>query len=151
MLFRVCGRRGLQSISLRLACTSLLGLSGCAALDQRTPEERVEQRSAEQAQALLEQDYETALEYVSPSFRDGPQAGIYKAKFSGSAFWVGFETRWVRCEDGPEPTSCSVRTWIYNNVPWSNRGYGSARGSDVPISWDTTWIKVENEWYQYLD
>lgn len=151
MLFRVCGRRGLQSISLGLACSLLLGLSGCAVLDQRTPEERVEQRAVEQAQALLERDYETALGYVAPSFREGPQARTYEAKFSGAAFWVGFEPRWVRCEERPEPENCSVRIWVYNNVPWSSRGASSARGSSVPISWDTTWIKVENEWYQYLD
>lgn len=148
---RVFGRRGVRPVLLGFGYVSVLGLSGCAALDQRTPEERVEGRAVEQAQALLEQDYETALEYVAPSYRAGPQAGSYEAKFSGAAFWIRFEPRWVRCEDNPEPESCSVRIWIYNNVPWSNRGYSSARGTGVPISWDTTWIKLENEWYQYLD
>lgn len=136
---------------LVFSCLLSMGMVGCAALDQRTPEEQVEQRAVEQAQALVDQDYETALGYVAPSFQEGPQARLYKAKFSGSAFWIRVEARWVRCEEGPEPESCSVRIWIFNNMPMSNRGYSSARGSSVPISWDTTWIKVENEWYQYLD
>lgn len=145
------GEQGPRRSGLPLfVCLLLLGTGGCASLDQRTPEERVEQRAVEQAQALLEQDYETALEYVSPTYQSGPQAASYKAKFSGAAFWVRFEPRWVRCEERPEPESCSVRIWIYNNIPWSHRGYSSARGSSVPISWDTTWIKVDNEWYQYL-
>ena len=148
---RVGGRGPSKLVLVVFACLSALGMVSCASLDQRSPEERVEQRAVEQAQALLEQDYETALEYVAPSFREGPQARAYEAKFSGAAFWVRFEPRWVRCEEQPEPQSCSVRIWIYNNIPWSSRGYQSARGSDVPISWDTTWIKVENEWYQYLD
>ena len=148
---RAGGRGPSKLLLLVFAHLLSMGMVGCAALDQRTPEERVEQRALEQAQALVEQDYETALGYVASSFRDGPQAALYKAKFSGSAFWIRVEVRWVRCEEGPEPESCSVRVWIFNNMPMSNRGYSSARGSSVPISWDTTWIKVENEWYQYLD
>lgn len=148
----IVGGRGPSKI-VRMAVVYLLSfvMVSCAWVDQRTPEERVEQRAVEQAQALLERDYEKALQFVVPSYRDGPQARSYEAKVSGTAFWVRFEPRWVRCEDQPEPESCSVRIWIYNNVPWSNRGYESARGSSVPISWDTTWIKVDNEWYQYLD
>ena len=129
---------------------TLMTTVGCVSLDQRTPEERVEERAVAQAQALLDQDYEMALQYTVPSFRNSPQARSYEAKLSGAAFWVRFEPRWVRCEDRPEPERCEVRIWIYNNIPWSNRGYSSERGSSVPISWDTTWIKVESEWYQFL-
>ena len=131
-------------------CLTFVTMVGCVSLDQRTPEERVEARAVAQAQALLDQDYEMALQYTVPSFRNSPQARSYEAKFSGAGFWVRFEPRWVRCEDRPEPERCEVRIWIYNNIPWSNRGYSSERGSSVPISWDTTWIKVESEWYQFL-
>ena len=150
-LLVVVGSGRVKPTALRFGITLFAGLSGCASLDQRTPEERVEQRAVEQAQALLERDYETALTYVTPSFQNSPQARSYEAKFSGASYWERFEPRWVRCEERPDPESCSVRIWIYNNVPWSNRGYASPRGSSVPISWDSTWIKVNNEWYQYLD
>ena len=149
-LLKVIGCGPAKVMALGILSAACLGLSGCASLDQRTPEERVEQRAVEQAQALLEQDYAKALQCVAPSFRDSPLAQSYEAKNSGAAFWTGFELRWVRCEDSPEPERCSVRMWIYNNIPWSNRGYVDPRGADVPISWDATWIMVDGEWYQFL-
>lgn len=149
-MLSLVARGSLKAVQWALLCLAALILVSCVAIDQLTPEERVEQRAVEQSQALLEQDYERALQYVVPSYRDGPLAGQYKANFSGAAFWIRFEPRWVRCEEGPQPESCSVRIWIYNNIPWSGRGAETSRGSDVPISWDSTWIKVDGEWYQYL-
>ena len=150
VLFEPMIRRWNKRLLNSALCLTLMTTVGCVSLDQRTPEERVEARAVAQAQALLDGDYDKALQFTVPSYRESPAGQSYEAKFSGASFWIKFEPRWVRCEERPEPESCSVRIWIYNNIPWSNRGYSATRGSDVPISWDTTWIKVDNEWYQFL-
>ena len=144
-----CRKSPLSAFKHGVGFLMLILLAACASLDTRSPEERVEERAVAQAQALLDQDYEAALEFVTPSYRNGPKAELYEAKFSGAVFWIRVEPRWVRCDEVPEPERCSVRMWIFNDIPWSNRG-NSIRGGDVPISWDTTWIKLDGEWYQYL-
>lgn len=129
---------------------SFLGLVSCTALDTRPPEERIGERALRQAQALLEGDYDTAVQYTTPSYRDSEQARFYAARHSGAQFWNKVELRWVKCDQVAEPDRCSVRIWIYNNPPIvAGRGNPRALGNDVPVSWDKLWIQLDNEWYQY--
>lgn len=141
-----------KNVSILLTFVAvLMALSGCAALDSRPPEERVEERALAQATALLNEDYEEALQYVVPSYRSGDRARFYAAHYSGASFWTDVQVRWVRCDEVPEPDRCSVRIWIFNNPPIvAGRSNPRGQASDVPVSWETTWIKIDNQWYQYL-
>ena len=124
--------------------------TGCSTIDTRPQEEIVEERALAQAQALVNQDYEAALSYVTPSYQEGPRADFYAANHSGSAFWKRTEVRWVRCDNDPEVERCSVRIWVYGTIPSSGR-VTSDRGDTVPASLDSVWIKIEGQWYQYLE
>lgn len=124
--------------------------AGCSTIDTRSPEEIVEARALAQAQALVDQDFETALGYVVASYRDSPRASFYRADHSASAFWKRVEVRWVKCGESTDTERCEVRVWIYGNIPSAGR-FISARGDDVPSSWDSVWIKADAQWFQYLD
>ena len=124
--------------------------AGCSTVDTRPPEEIVEERALAQAQALVDQDFETALSYVTPTYQESPRASRYRANHSGSAWWKRVEVRWVKCGESAEIGRCEVRVWIYGNIPSPARA-ASDRGDTSPGSWDTIWIKSDGEWYQYLD
>ena len=124
--------------------------AGCATVDNRPPEEIIEERALAQSQALVDRDYEAALRYVAPSYQKSPRADFYAANHSGSAFWKRTEVRWVQCGDDPAAERCSVRIWVYGSMPASGR-FVSDRGDTVPASLDSVWIKVEGQWYQYLE
>ena len=113
-----------------LAAVVLL-VASCATIDTRSPEEIVGERALAQSEALVAQDFDTALSYTVPSYRQGPRAAFYQANHSGSGYWTRTEVRWVQCEDGPEAERCSVRIWTYGSPPFSGR-FVSNRGDSAP-------------------
>lgn len=125
-------------------------LSACSVLDPLPPEEAIAERAQQQAEALLALDYEKALTYVSPSFQNSARAASYQARYAAAPFWNGVEVRWVRCGEDPDPQRCEVRLWVYATLPRTGR-FESQRGSNDPASLDSVWIKVDGQWYQYLD
>lgn len=127
-----------------------LVMTGCAVVQPQPPEEIVRARAEAQAQALVDQDFEKALSYTTPAYRNSPRSQYYQANHSGSSFWNATEVRWVRCDEVPDPERCSVRVWIYGQFPRPGR-YTGQRGIDAPSSLDTVWIKIDRQWYQYLE
>ena len=125
-------------------------LSACSVLDPLPPEEAVRQRAQQQAEALLALDYEKALTYVSPSYQNSPRAAFYQSQYSGASFWNEAEVYWVRCGDDPDPQRCEVRLWVYASLPRMGR-FQSQRSETDPTALDSIWIKVDRQWYQYLD
>lgn len=132
-----------------LALVALLA-AGCSTIDTRPPEEIVEERALAQAQALVDQDFETALSYTTPTYQDSPRASRYQADHSNSAYWKRVEVRWVKCGESPDSERCEVRVWIFGNIPAAGR-FVSDRGDTVPSSWNSVWIKTDGDWFQYLD
>ena len=128
----------------------VLLVASCATIDTRSPEEIVGERALAQSEALVAQDFDTALSYTVPSYRQGPRAAFYQANHSGSGYWTRTEVRWVQCEDGPEAERCSVRIWTYGSPPFSGR-FVSNRGDSAPSRWDSIWVKIDGQWYQYLE
>jgi hypothetical protein len=124
--------------------------TSCATVDTRPPEEIVAARALAQSEALVAQDFDTALSYTVPSYRQGPRAAFYQANHSGAGYWKRTEVHWVKCGDGPEAERCSVRIWTYGSPPFSGR-FVSDRGDSAPARWDTIWIKIDGQWYQYLE
>tara|TARA_B100001059_G_scaffold38557_1_gene31188 strand:+ start:362 stop:763 length:402 start_codon:yes stop_codon:yes gene_type:complete len=133
-----------------MALVSVLALGGCGTLQPKPPEEVIADRALAQARHLINRDYDSALTYVVPSYQSGARAKFYEAEFVGSASWIDASVRWVKCDEAPQADRCKVRLWIYGSLP-SAAGYNSARGDDVPWSWNTVWVKIDGEWYQYLD
>ena len=132
---------------LLLSTIWLTALAGCASAPELPPEEAAGQRALAQAQALIDGDYERALQFVTPSYRDSPRARLYGGTHAGASFWTDAELAWVRCDEVPRPERCTVRLLIYNSNPLSARSRGL---QPSPFVWEKVWIRLENEWYQYL-
>ena len=127
-----------------------IAYSGCTVLPQQTVEEIVAERASAQARALIDRDYDAALKYVVPSYQNSARAEFYKPSHAGSYHWTNAEVRWVRCGDeGQNTERCEVRLWIYGQAPMMGQ-FMSQRGDDVPFSWDHVWLKIDGQWYQYL-
>ena len=135
-----------------ILCFSAGLIGGCATPTWVPPEELVGQRALAQAQALLARDYDRALSFTSPAYRNGARAWAYPADHAGSVYWRDVQLKWVRCDEGPNPDRCSARMWIFAEFPQValRPGMTTGVGGDVPVSWDKTWIKVDGEWFQYL-
>lgn len=131
----------------------LLGLAivtaGCASIQPQPPEEVVRARAEAQGQALVDQDFEAALTYTTPAYQSSPRSDMYQSNFSGSSFWTKTEVARVQCDEGPDSERCDVRLWIFGEFPRPG-SYTGQRGQDVPSSYDSVWIKVDGQWYQYL-
>ena len=131
----------------------LVGLAlvmvGCVSIQPQPPEEIVRARAEAQGQALVDQDFETALSFTTPAYQNSPRSELYQSNFSGSSFWIKTEVARVKCDQGPNSERCEVRLWIYGQFPRPGR-YTGQRGDDVQSSDDSVWIKVDGDWYQYL-
>lgn len=130
-----------------MALVTVLALGGCSTLQPRPPEEIIADRALAQARHLMSREYDLALTYVVPSYQGSARATFYEADFVGSATWTDASVVWVKCDEASEPDRCRVRLWIYGGP---TVGRKSARGDNVPWSWNTVWIKIDGEWYQYL-
>lgn len=137
------------SISLTILLAVMV-LGGCSGLQSRPPEEIIAERALAQARHLINRDYDSALGYVTPAYQESARAKFYEAEFVGAASWIDASVRWVKCDEALQADRCDVRVWVYGSLPSSGRA-GSARGDDVPWSWDTVWVKLDGDWYQYLD
>ena len=117
-------------------------LAGCASIDSRPPEEIVAERALEQVAFLMAGDFDNALSYMSPSYRNGGRAQFYSADKSGALSWQKADLKWVKCEDAPEPKRCEIRLLITVVKPPAIR-------TPIVVPLDDIWIKVENRWFMY--
>ena len=120
----------------------LASLAGCALFDDRLAEEVVAERAMEQANLLMAGDYEAALEYMTPSFQNGPKAQNYRADKAAVPSWRAAALKWVKCDPVDAPERCEVRLLVTVTRPPS---------MNVPIQvpLDDVWILVDGKWYQY--
>jgi hypothetical protein len=131
-----------------MALVWVLALGGCSMLQPRPPEEIIADRALAQARHLMNREYDLALTYVVPSYQGSARATFYEADFVGSATWTDASVAWVRCDEALEPDRCRVRLLVYGGP---SAGRTSARGEDVPWTWETVWIKINGKWYQFLN
>jgi hypothetical protein len=130
-----------------VALVLVAGFLGCSSLQPRSPEEIIAERALAQARYLMDRDYDSALTYVVPSYQNSARAEFYESDFSGSSAWTDASVTWVRCADTQESDRCEVRLWIYGSLLPSSAG----RGDNVPWPWNTVWVKIDGEWYQYVE
>ena len=125
--------------------------SGCSVLPQQTAEEIVAERALAQARALIDRDYDAAITYVVPSYQNSPRAEFYKARHAGSYHWTDAEVGSVKCGDESESADrCEVSLFVYGQAPVLG-GFISQRDDDMPFVWPRVWLKVDGQWYQYLE
>lgn len=90
----------------------LVGLliTGCASQPDVSVEEQVGNRALQWADALVSQDYETALALMTPSYQNSPRADRFIGEFSGAGYWKDAEIKWVKCDEagGPELESAAT-------------------------------------------
>ena len=87
-------------------------ITGCASQPDFSVEKQVGNRPLQWADALMSQDYETALTLMTPSYQNSPRANRFRGEFSGASFWKNAEIKWVKCdeESGPELGSGAAST-----------------------------------------
>lgn len=79
-----------------LACALL---AGCASPPQVPVEEQISLKTVQWADALIAQDYQLALTFMTPSYRSSPRAERFRADFAGASFWQSAEIKWVKCDE----------------------------------------------------
>jgi len=119
-----------------------LALVGCANQPLVSEEERVAVRAQEWGSALIALDYDRALTYMTPTYQQSPRAQRYRGDFSGAGFWLDMDIKWVKCGQDSPPSRCEVRQIIMIMKP-------PEMSTPVPIPYDTTWLLLDGEWYQY--
>jgi hypothetical protein len=53
--------------------------------------------------ALIGQDYERALTFMTPGYQSGPRAERFRGDFGGASFWQNAEIKWVKCDQEDSP------------------------------------------------
>ena len=125
-----------------LLAAILVSMAGCTLFETRPPEEVVAERAMEQANYLMAGDFDAALEYMTPSYQNGPKAQNYRADKAAAPSWRAAAVKWVKCDPVDAAERCEVRLLVTVTRPPS---------MNVPIQvpLDDVWILVERKWYQF--
>ena len=115
---------------------------GCTAVPEQTTLDLVGQRAISWAEALMELDYDGALSYMTPSYQMSPRADRFRGDFSGAGFWRSVAPHSVDCGESQAPSRCDVTIIISMIVP-------PEMARETPISYDTTWVLLDGQWYLY--
>ena len=115
---------------------------GCTAVPEQTTLDLVGQRAISWAEALMELDYDGALSYMTPSYQMSPRADRFRGDFSGAGFWRSVTPHSVECGETQAPSRCDVTIIISMIVP-------PEMARETPISYDTTWVLLDGQWYLY--
>jgi len=141
----VMGVRSIDKFSIAMALAVLgMILLGCATQVEKPVEEQAGARAIEWADALIDLDYQKALTYMTPAYQESPRAERFRGDYVGSAFWQKADLKWVKCDEGQPPRRCSVRLIITFMKP-------PEMSVPTPIPYDTTWLFVQGNWFQYKD
>ena len=132
-------------IGLRLA--KKMGLlvavlvAGCASPPKISVEEHLSYQTLQWTDALIDQDYERALTFMTPGYQSGPRAERFRGDFSGASFWQNAEIKWVKCdqEDSPPADSAddgvAVAAGSASNVDTTGSATGAANDC-VVSAWE---------------
>ena len=112
-------------------------ITGCASQPDLSVEKQVGNRALQWADALMSQDYETALTLMTPSYQNSPRADRFIGDFSGAGYWKDAEIKWVKCDEAGGPELESAAT----NAATSTAS--SASGTSKPV--DTMAADSEEE------
>jgi hypothetical protein len=108
----------------------LLGMliTGCASQPDLSVEEQVGNRALQWADALMAQDYDKALTFMTPSYQNSPRADRFKGDFSGAGFWQDAEIKWVKCDEASGPATGS------GEISTANSANGTSKPVDTIVA-----------------
>lgn len=139
-------KANLRRYSLRICMAWVLSLAaGCSLIEQRSDEDIVLERAQSHLTALRAADYQTALTYTTPAFRESARARRYAATYSAAPTWKNAEIYSVECGEEVSEGVCKVRTRIYPFVP----PHIKANIQGLPVSVTVDWIYTDRNWYRY--
>jgi len=108
-------------------------LGGCAALDARPPEEVLKERAQARWDAMVNSDFKTAYQYLSPGSRAVLTAEAYAGSLK-AGFWKAAAVEKVICA---APDVCDAIMSIEYEF----------RGSRIKTPLKETWIKEGSSWW----
>jgi hypothetical protein len=96
-------------------------ITACASQPDLSVEEQVGNRALQWADALMAQDYEKALTFMTPSYQNSPRADRFKGDFSGAGFWQDAEIKWVKCDEASGPATGSGEISTANSTSGTSK------------------------------
>ena len=121
---------------LSAACAVTLAvITGCATVDNRPTEEIVGERVQARLDALLAWDFETAIQYNSPGYRETYGVAELKSAYYGARNWHTAEFYRADCE-GPRCEVTVIVDYEIKRPPVRNK---------KPIV--ETWVQIDDEWF----
>lgn len=122
-----------------LACL-VTTLTACSTFAPKTDVERVEARSQERLNLLMDGKVDKAYGYMTPGYRAANPVARFRADFAaGTSRFIDAKVTESSCEED----ACSVTTLItYNHV-------SSVSSKPFPVERVTKerWIKLDNQWW----
>ena len=100
-------RTGLR-LAVKMGLMAGVLVAGCASPPKVPVEEHLSQKTLQWTEALIGQDYERALTFMTPSYQSGPRAERFSADFGGAAFWQNAEIKWVKCDQEDSSPAASA-------------------------------------------
>jgi hypothetical protein len=91
-------RSAVQPVWSMCLLVSIL-LVACATSPNVPVEEQVGNRALKWANALIALDYDEALLFMTPGYRNGPRADGFMGEFGGAGYWQSAELKWVKCDE----------------------------------------------------
>jgi hypothetical protein len=122
-----------------LLCLFLLTLSGCAVMP--STEDTVRKLSAERWQALFDEDYKKAWEYLGPGFRKRVSLTAYTLRFLGKTRWKDAEVKQVKCEESGQRCVVSIK------AAYHYMGNELFPAYDDTALIDEVWVLIDGHWW----
>ena len=95
-------------LATKLGLLAAVLVAGCASPPKVSIEEHLSHKALQWTDALMGQDYERALTFMTPSYQAGPRAERFRADYSGASYWQGAEVKWVKCDEKDSPSAKPV-------------------------------------------
>ena len=74
-------------LAVKLSLLAVVLVAGCASPPKVSVEEHLSYQTLQWTDALIDQDYERALTFMTPGYQSGPRAERFRGEFGGASFW----------------------------------------------------------------
>ena len=95
-------------LAVKSGLLAVVLVAGCASPPKISVEEHLSDKTLQWTDALMGQDYERALTFMTPGYQSGPRAERFRGDFSGASFWQNAEIKWVKCDQEDSPPADSA-------------------------------------------
>ena len=85
--------------ALKLVFLASVFVTGCASVEKVSIEEQLNSKTLQWADALMAQEYDQALTFMTPSYQNSPRSKRFRGEFAGASYWQGAEVKWAKCDE----------------------------------------------------